>query len=167
MCDKRLFIIVGWKNYILSLIYWAKVIFYIRYKDDNKMSLLGVITVLAFFHLHYIYCKSSICGKVLALQYFSTYWSLRRKRKYMLSKHWGSKANINQSTKVKHKIYRLMLMLPLLCSHQLSLPARYRTTNSVECTTQPQTVTGKVFPVSLLCLTSVRRHLTTPGELNH
>lgn len=58
-------------------------------------------------------------------------------------------------------------MLPSLYSHQLFLPARYRTTDSVECTTQPSTVTGKVFPVSQLCLTSVRRHLTKPGELNH
>lgn len=58
----------------------------------------------------------------------------------------------------------------LNCSHycvQVCLPARCRTTDSVESTTQPPRVTGKVSPVNLLCLTSARRRLMIPGESSH
>lgn len=54
-----------------------------------------------------------------------------------------------------------------LCSHQLCQPGRCRMTDSVECTTRPTRVTGRVCPVSPLCLTSVRRRLMTPGEPSH
>lgn len=54
-----------------------------------------------------------------------------------------------------------------LCCHQVCLPARYKTTDSAACTTQPMRITGRVFHVNLLCPTFVRRHLTIPGELNH